>query len=92
MSFLQNKIDKTIDIEERLGLTSLLETITSVLNRVKEVQGDSVINTQDNELTMDQVKQRLRDVQSGIFLIHILLLHYKKLKIDVILLIHLFLQ
>ena len=62
--FLQDKVEKTRDIEERAGLQSLLDTVTSVLDRVKEVQGDSgtVIN---EELTMDQVKQRMQEVQLG---------------------------
>lgn len=35
-NWLQNKIDKSNDIEERVGLTSLLQTITSVLERIKK--------------------------------------------------------
>ena len=63
--FLQEKCESTKDIEERTGLQSLLETITSVLDRVKEVQGEGGGAMVDEELTMEQVKQRMQEVQSG---------------------------
>lgn len=65
IAFLQDKIDTSKDMEERVGLTSLLETLQTVLARVKEVQGDAEIDVQDNELTVEQVKQRMQDVQMG---------------------------
>ncbi len=64
-NWLQNKIDKSNDIEERVGLTSLLQTITSVLERIKEVQGDGVDDIVDEELSMDQVKRKMQEVQMG---------------------------
>ena len=64
-NWLQNKIDKSNDIEERVGLTSLLQTITSVLERIKEVQGDGVNDVADEELSMDQVKRKMQEVQMG---------------------------
>lgn len=63
--FLQEKIEKSKDVEERTGLSSLLDTITTVLDRVKEVQGESGGAVVDEELTMDQVKQRMQEVQMG---------------------------
>lgn len=62
--FLQDKIDGTKDMEERVGLGSLLDTITAILDRVKDVQGEN-IDTADEELSIDVVKQRMREVQSG---------------------------
>jgi len=41
-TFLQKKMDATKDIEERVGLQSLLETISAILERIKEVE-DSVL-------------------------------------------------
>jgi len=66
-SFLQKRIDETRDIEERSGLVSLLQTITVVLDRVKEVQGTDMQETpvQQEELTIDQLKQRMQEVQMG---------------------------
>jgi len=62
--FLQKKIDDTKDMDERVGLSSLLDTVTSILDRVKDVQGDA-IDSADEELSIDAVKQRMREVQSG---------------------------
>eukprot|EP00607_Mallomonas_marina_P007390 CAMPEP_0182420442 /NCGR_PEP_ID=MMETSP1167-20130531/5244_1 /TAXON_ID=2988 /ORGANISM="Mallomonas Sp, Strain CCMP3275" /LENGTH=631 /DNA_ID=CAMNT_0024596389 /DNA_START=25 /DNA_END=1920 /DNA_ORIENTATION=+ len=64
VSFLQKRIDITQDIEERVGLKSLLDTITTVLERVREVQGDE-LDIRDTELSIDQVKQRVQEIQSG---------------------------
>ena len=64
--FLQDKCDTSKDVEERVGLQSLLDTVTKVLERVREVQGDGAAGgVVDEELTMDQVKQRMQEVQSG---------------------------
>jgi len=62
--FLQTKVDKSMDVEERTALQSLLDTVTSVLDRIKEAQdqGNGMV---DEELTMDQVKQRMQEVQMG---------------------------
>ena len=62
---MQNKIDFSKDMEERIGLGSLLDTISNVLERVKEVQGDGSVESRDEELNLDQVKQRMKEVQSG---------------------------
>jgi hypothetical protein len=52
-------------MEERIGLGSLLDTVSNVLERVKEVQGDGDVEARDEELSLDQVKQRMKEVQSG---------------------------
>ena len=65
VEFLQNKVDTTKDMDERVGLSSLLQTITAVLDRVKEAQGDGTIDAQQEELTIDQVRQRMQEVQMG---------------------------
>lgn len=52
-------------MEERIGLGSLLDTVSNVLERVKEVQGDGDVESRDEELSLDQVKQRMKEVQSG---------------------------
>ena len=57
-------MDASQDMEERVGLSSLLDTVTTVLSRVKEVQGDSVQQI-DEELSMDQVRKRMQEVQIG---------------------------
>ena len=64
VKYLQTKIDSSKDMDERVGLSSLLQTITTVLDRVKEAQGDGTIE-QDEELTIDQVRQRMQEVQMG---------------------------
>jgi hypothetical protein len=64
--FLQDKVDKTRDFEERTALQSLLDTINTVLERVKEAQGENQTNSVvDEELTIEQVKQRMQEVQMG---------------------------
>ena len=64
--FLQDKLDTTKDIEERSGLQSLLDTVTVVLDRVKEAQSEGGAGAAvDEELTMEQVKQRMQEVQMG---------------------------
>lgn len=52
-------------MEERVALGSLLDTITTVLDRVKEVQGDNAVDAINEELTMEQVKEKMKAVQSG---------------------------
>lgn len=58
-------MEKAGDLEERMGLSSLLDTVNTVLAKVKDVQGENAIDVNNEELTMDQVKQRLKDVQMG---------------------------
>jgi hypothetical protein len=65
ISFLQNKIDASKDMEERIGLGSLLDTVSNVLERVKEVQGEGGVEVRDEELTLEQVKLRMQEVQAG---------------------------
>jgi hypothetical protein len=64
VSFLEKKVENAGDIEERMGLSSLLDTVSAVIARVKEVQGENKVDLAQ-ELTMDEVKQRLKDVQTG---------------------------
>lgn len=65
MEFLQKKVDATKDMDERVGLSSLRDTIISVLERVKEADGSKDGALPDAELTLDQVKQRMKEVQMG---------------------------
>eukprot|EP00596_Hydrurales_sp_CCMP1899_P009979 CAMPEP_0119051438 /NCGR_PEP_ID=MMETSP1177-20130426/73051_1 /TAXON_ID=2985 /ORGANISM="Ochromonas sp, Strain CCMP1899" /LENGTH=615 /DNA_ID=CAMNT_0007030637 /DNA_START=289 /DNA_END=2136 /DNA_ORIENTATION=+ len=65
IKFLQNKIDTSKDMEERIGLGSLLDTVNNVLERVKEVQGDGEVAIRDQELTLEEVKGRMMEVQAG---------------------------
>ena len=52
-------------MEERIGLGSLLDTVSNVLERVKEVQGEGDVESRDEELSLDQVKKRMQEVQAG---------------------------
>ena len=65
VTHLQDKIEKTEDVEERVGLTSLMQTVSTVLDRVKEVEGEDELNESDDELTVDQVKDRIKEIQMG---------------------------
>ena len=65
VEYLQSKIDASKDMDERVGLNSLLQTVTTVLDRVKEAQGDGGIDSKEEELTIDQVRQRMQEVQMG---------------------------
>ena len=64
--FLEEKVTNSKDLDERVGLKSLLDTIKSVLERVKEVeeegQGNEAIDT---TMDMEQVKARMQEVQMG---------------------------
>jgi hypothetical protein len=64
VDFLQNKIDKTDDIEERAAMDSLCQTVTYVLDRVKSVQGDGEVEV-EAELSMNEIKQQMRQIQAG---------------------------
>jgi len=65
VAFLQNKVDTSVDFEERTGLASLLDMINKVLSKVREAQGDDDVNVRDEELTIDQVKTRMQELQMG---------------------------
>jgi len=65
VGFLQKKVDGAKDMDERVGLSSLRDTIVSVLERVKEADGSKDGALPDAELTLDQVKQRMKEVQMG---------------------------
>jgi hypothetical protein len=59
-------VESSKDIEERVGLSSLLETITAVLSKVKEMEAEqAALSQKDEELTMDQVKRRMQEIQAG---------------------------
>jgi hypothetical protein len=65
VSYLQKKIESTTsDIEERMGLTSLYQVITTVLERVKEAEDNGEVLPEE-ELTMDQIRNRMQEVQMG---------------------------
>lgn len=67
-NFLERKIGESQDIEERVGLQSLLETLRSVLERVSEVEGSGdgyVEGSAQEELDLDQVRRRMQEVQTG---------------------------
>jgi len=65
VEFVQKKVDTTKDMDERVGLSSLRDTIVAVLERVKEADGSKDGALPDAELTLDQVKQRMKEVQMG---------------------------
>lgn len=65
VAYLQNKIDSSQDMDERIGLGSLLQTVTTVLDRVREAQGDGTVDSPDEELTIDDVRRRMQEVQMG---------------------------
>jgi len=64
VSWLGKKVETTSDIEERVALNSLLDTINSILEKVNEVNEDNAENLNE-ELTMEQVKLRMQEVQMG---------------------------
>lgn len=65
MDFLEKKISSIqTDLEERQALSSLIQTIRSVQEKIDEVeasQGDAV----EEEATFEEIKQRMRDIQAG---------------------------
>lgn len=65
ITWLTKKVDTVSDIEERVGLSSLLETINKVLEKIKEAENEAGIQNIDEELTMEQVKLRMQEVQMG---------------------------
>jgi len=66
VQFLQDKIDVSKDMDERVGLSSLKETISSVLLKVREMEKEQeALNMKDEELSMDQVKMRMKEIQAG---------------------------
>lgn len=62
--FLVDKIDKSKDFEEKQALNSLYETVKYVLDKVASVQGEGDVVVEE-ELSMDQIKDRMKEVQSG---------------------------
>ena len=67
MQFLQEKLDASKDMEERVGLGSLLQTISAVLDKVKQMEDEqaALSTTDQEELTLDQVKNRMKEIQAG---------------------------
>ena len=64
--FLEEKVTNTKDLDERVGLKSLLDTINSVLERIKEVEEDGPNNQViDESMNMEQIKARMQEVQMG---------------------------
>lgn len=64
--FLQEKVTNTRDLDERVGLKSLLETIQTVLQRVEEVEEEGPSNQSiDTTMDMDTIKARMQEVQMG---------------------------
>ena len=64
VSYLQKKIETTTDIEERMGLTSLAQVINTVLERVREAEKNGEVLPEE-ELSMDQIRTRMQEVQMG---------------------------
>lgn len=62
---MENKIDKTEDIEERGAFTSLLTTIQEVMERVKAMEGEQMQVEDDREATIEEISARMREVQLG---------------------------
>lgn len=67
ISFLQKKADSAQDLEERAAMTSLLSTINVVVEKLREVEQANGFDgdVMDEEVTMDQIKQRMQEIQSG---------------------------
>lgn len=65
VKFLEKKTDNSQDMDERMAMSSLLQTVNYVRDKVKEAESEGVQEGLDEELTIDQVKQRLKDVQAG---------------------------
>jgi len=65
LAYLQVKIESAQDMEERAGLTSLLDTISRVKDRVREAREEGLIDEQTEELGIEDVRRRMQEVQSG---------------------------
>ena len=65
VDYLQNKVDSAADLEERVGLKSLLDVITKVLERVKEARAEGMLEEQEEELEISEVRRRMQEVQMG---------------------------
>ncbi len=65
LQFLERKIDMSQDLDERAALSSLRSTITHVRERIQEATNEGALEERSEELTMDQVKQRMRELQAG---------------------------
>ncbi len=65
VAFLEDKISDSKDIDERVGLTSLRDTVVSVLERVKDVeQSDETSHLSDADSLLN-IKNRMDDIQLG---------------------------
>ena len=67
VSFLQNKIDKANDIEERVGLKSLMDVVTNVLERVRAAKDEGLTDESapPQEMEISDIRRRMQEVQIG---------------------------
>ena len=71
VDYLDSKVANTEDIEERVALGSLRDTVKTVLEKVSEVEGSGeFVDTgtsmeESDELDMNTVKQRMLEIQTG---------------------------
>ena len=63
-TFLEEKLDKCRDFEEKEALSSLYDVVKYVLDKVASVQDEAHVNNMDEELSIDAVKQRMQEVQN----------------------------
>ena len=68
VEYLDEKIATCDDIEERVALSSLKDTVVIVLEKVNEVQGTDYddVNQKEEELEIGQLRQRMQEVQMGV--------------------------
>ena len=52
-------------MDERQAMSSLLQTVNYVRDKVQESESEGATDELDEELTLEQVKQKLKDVQAG---------------------------
>jgi hypothetical protein len=66
VDYLNKKASNTFDIEEKVALNSLKDTVKSVLDRISEIDGTDYRNMDDEtELNIQSVKQKMLAVQAG---------------------------
>ena len=63
-TFLEEKLDKCRDFEEKEALSSLYDVVKYVLDKVASVQDEAHVNNMDEELSIDAVKQHMQEVQN----------------------------
>jgi hypothetical protein len=63
--FLEDKIDKARDFDEKSALSSLYDTVKYVLDKVAAVQGEGEGVAMEEELSIDQMRERMKEIQSG---------------------------